>query len=84
MVAVMSGWLVEEALTLAFEESEVCFEGSVEGWEEDSLISCSSHQSSSVALWMPHLVNHCLLPSGTKKCTFLCLAAILRMVGWLK
>lgn len=41
---------------------------SVEGpLDGESVISRSSHQSSSVMFLMPLLVNHGLLPSGAKK-----------------
>lgn len=47
-----------------------------------SAMSRSSHQSNSVTLWIPEAVNHCLLRSGTKKCTFGCRSLIFIIVGW--
>lgn len=86
-MATISSCPVDDALMLPRSDSlglfSVCVAGSVEGCFDDNLISCSSHQSSSVTLLRPHLANHCFTPSGTKKWTFLCFLAILRIVGWL-
>lgn len=51
-------------------------------WDGDNFMSLSSHQSNSVTLSMPEAVNHCLLRSGTKKCTLGCCLMIFMIVGW--